>query len=465
MMFLTSWVGVLLVIACGTVVSNIQLRSDSRSDLMEGNLRTALADPDLLTGIHDSPQAVCQAVLQSIATRVLQVDQGDPGLNGFHRSVADGRVVASTKTSDGRRCTYPATGVSDTLRSAIAVAVDNRHVPNRAVTTADVSDGWIRTITLVAGDNAGAVVSIGFYAISPMNVLFRNPVPWRALVIYLLTMSSLSAIALVLLFVQRIKRAERAATAWTEGQLHVRINDSRQDEFARLAHRFDVMADAMSEVIKVKQALAAAEERNRLARDLHDTAKQRAFAVSLQLAAARHMTNANAETMPLLNASISLTTQLQRDLSDMIRRLSAPTIAESGFRLVLMEGVNALIAGTKTSWTLVMTDHDEKVLNELAEVSRQLFIITIESVSNILRHAGCTRFTICCERDGDIVDWRITDNGNGFNMDHAADRGMGLSNMRLRASGLPGGKFNLVSREGGGTSIAVTFNTATSAQP
>jgi signal transduction histidine kinase len=106
----------------------------------------------------------------------------------------------------------------------------------------------------------------------------------------------------------------------------------------------DRMADAMAAVIEGKQALAAAEERNRLALDLHDTAKQRAIARNLQLTALREVNRRNAVGAGLADIAWSLTYQLQQDFTGIIRRLTAPTIAEAGYRPVLLDGVEMLLA-------------------------------------------------------------------------------------------------------------------------
>lgn len=456
-MFLASWLGTFLATGVTVLLTNAKGREMLDTTSLETRLHTYFPATMPLLAQHGLPASLCEAVLDTVAVRMLELDGADPGNNSFRSAVREGRFVLSVQSPAGPDCRYPSEGADPALLASVQARVAHFRDPTHPLPADTVSDGWITTAAIAPAGAPETVVVAGFRGVSALTLWRRAHFPWIIFGSYILTMNLLSAIALVFLIVRRIKRAERAATAWTDGKLQIRINDRRQDEFARLSNRFDLMADAMSEVIKVKQSLAAAEERNRLARDLHDTAKQRAFAVGLQLSTAKNMTASGAETAPLLNAAISLTTQLQRDLSDTIRRLSAPTIVESGLRQVLTEGIDALVAGTRIGWTLDLTARDEQALHALPDASAQLFMVTTEAVANILKHAHCTAFWVTCHRQGDTFTWRIFDNGCGFRTDGTISNGMGLSNMKLRASSLPEGTFALVSHEHGGTSVTVTF--------
>jgi two-component system NarL family sensor kinase len=457
-MFFSSCIGTAFVTFGTAVYDNVRLHGTLGQDRLKHRLEAEFARSAPLLAQHDMSPLLCETVLETLAARVLSDLPDGSGPNGFNRAVQEGRLALSFDSPSGPACSYPSGRVSASLREAMSAAIAHQRKTAVPEQSGKAHDGWTSAVAIAPNDRPDAVLAAGFYALSPVQTFLQADLPWVVLIIYILTINSLSALTLVLLIVRRIRRAERAAAAWTQGELDIRINDPQQDEFARLARRFDVMADSMAGVIEVKQALAAAEERNRLAQDLHDTAKQRAFAVGLQLSAAKNIATSDSRTAALINGALSLTNHLQHDLADVIRRLSAPTIAEWGLRNALMEGINGLLSGSQISWKLMLSEHDERVISGLPDVPRQLFLITMEAAANTLKHARSTQFAVSCRSDDSTYNWIIVDDGQGFDLEQTAGTGMGLSNMRLRASSLPDGAISISSRKGVGTSIDVTFN-------
>jgi two-component system NarL family sensor kinase len=261
-----------------------------------------------------------------------------------------------------------------------------------------------------------------------------------------------------LLLLRRIRRARRAARAWTLGDTRTRILDPSQDEFGELTRSFDRLADSFAEVIRVKQHLAAADERKRLARELHDTAKQRAFALSLQLTALKSSAARDPDRQARIVAtSLALVGQLQSDLAGVIQRLSGSTVAELGMRAVLAEEVPALLEGSGVGWTLDIPDGADAALREAPAAAQQILLIAIEAVANAREHAQARRIVIAIREEGAGFLLGIDDDGQGFDAGDPGRPGMGLVNMRARARSLPHGEFAIASRPGAGTRIAVAF--------
>jgi signal transduction histidine kinase len=425
----------------------------------DGRLRTALAPAQLRPVLEQAlrasaplrtaqhlPSNDCKDWLELLAERTLTPEMGDRtgdvNPNGFLRGLQTGRLMVSLRAADGSTCRLGAASVMPALQALM-------DKPGGGIF--EQPDGWISIVVVEAPGLP--TLTAGMHILSPWAKT-RQPRQFRLqLSLFILSLNLMVALVLLMLLIRRIERANRAAYAWTHGDLSTRINDQGKDELSRLTQQFDTMADAMSGVIEVKQALAAAEERNRLARDLHDTAKQRAFALNLQLTALREMQNNK-----LVDASLSLTCQLQQDLTGIIRRLAAPTIAESGFRPVLAEGIDALLAGSGIAWSLMLDDDFEAGLASQPEVSRQLFLISMEAVANVLKHAkGCTQCRLEGQRQGQTCFWRISDNGKGTLPEELHGKGMGLANMKLRADSLKQGSFHIAADAGGGTRIVVNF--------
>lgn len=361
------------------------------------------------------------------------------GPNHIERALDGGRVSVSYQWPDGTTCRFPDTGTGAAAPHA-------------------QGNGQTVMLTVRSPADPGSTLTVGMFVLSPFSSLrHSDDVSWTVIGLYVLVINFCSVLVLVPLLVKRIRKAERVASAWTDGDLTARIEDGGKDEFGRLTHSFDEMADALSVVIEMKLALAASLERNRLARDLHDTAKQRAFALGLQLTALTKHGAANSESANLTRAALALVSHLQQDLADIIRRLSAPTIAEIGLRRALIDGIDALLAGASACWTLHLSRDDERKLEVVPDIARQLLLISIEACANVLKHAGATRVDLAFSRVGDAYTLKIVDDDKGFDARRVELLGMGLPNLRLRANSLPHGELRLASSPGKGAEIAVSF--------
>jgi len=118
-----------------------------------------------------------------------------------------------------------------------------------------------------------------------------------------------------------------------------------------------------------------------------------------------------------VEAALALTGQLQQDLSNIMRQLAAPTIAETGFRRALADSVGAMLASGDIACSIDLSEDDERLFASMPELAHQLSLITIEAVANALKHARCTRCTISGERSGNTYTWHIIDNGVGSRRD------------------------------------------------
>jgi signal transduction histidine kinase len=130
--------------------------------------------------------------------------------------------------------------------------------------------------------------------------------------------------------VRRLQPMIEATGAWARGDFEAVARVSGEDELAALAEHLNKMAGELSTLVALRQELAASEERNRLARDLHDTVKQRLFATTMQLGAARTLLPRHPEKAEahLVQAS-ELVGGSQRDLMAILRQLRPSAQRES----------------------------------------------------------------------------------------------------------------------------------------
>ncbi|MEO7065092.1 MAG: sensor histidine kinase [Dokdonella sp.] len=304
-----------------------------------------------------------------------------------------------------------------------------------------------------------------------LGVLFvelRLPLPWRHLFLdssfesptvlaFLIVFGLASSIFLAAWVTRRLNRIARAATAWSRGDFSDRIGDRSRDELGGLSSLLDRMAVDLRGLMRSRAQLATLAERQRLARDLHDTVKQKAFALNLQLATARRML-ADAPGAERLEPAQRLSQQIQQELAKILDEMRM-----SDAQLPLSERVRTrAIEWSHTSNMAIGFDLDD-VPPFATPDEESLLRILDEALSNVLRHSGATRVELSLRRETERARFTIADNGRGMPVEPAA--GMGLGNMRGRARELPGGRFELDTLTDAGTRVTVSFLVAESPAP
>jgi len=250
---------------------------------------------------------------------------------------------------------------------------------------------------------------------------------------------------------RRLNALAGAADAWSRGDFSLVIQERSQDELGHLARRLNRMAEQLQNLLQAREELAALEERNRLARDLHDSVKQQVFAVVMQIAAARHLLDRDpdAARTRLIDAE-RLARQAQRELTDLIRELRPAALQGKGLVAALQDFV--------AEWSR-RTDIDARLRLQGArplplDVEQALFRVVQEAMANVARHSNARQVEVrLAWKDGTVL-LRIADDGRGFNPDTARGRGVGLKSMEERVRAL-GGTFYVTSDPGKGTVVEV----------
>ncbi len=250
----------------------------------------------------------------------------------------------------------------------------------------------------------------------------------------------------------RIGRMGEAARAWAGGDFSSDIADRGRDELGLLAGDLDRMAADLKALVNARAQLATLEERRRLARDLHDTVKQKVFALSLQLAAAREGAADSERSGQRLLEAITLVEEIQRELSDQLRELSEVAGAAED----LVPALERRLADFERRSGCAIR-HDLPASLEVPPTQAETVLrIVDEALANVLRHAAATRIDVMlATRNGD-VELAICDDGRGGVRESSA--GMGLSNMRHRTATLVGGTLSFEPRSTGGTCVRLVFD-------
>jgi len=197
-------------------------------------------------------------------------------------------------------------------------------------------------------------------------------------------------------------------------------------------------------------------ERNRMARDVHDTLAQGFTAISLQLQAAARADSADDRARFVARATQEAQANLveSRRTIRMLRGLDEPDGATYTVVHLIEDALASRLSGTPLAWRVspLPAGGPEPKLNE--ESRRELKRIAQEAATNALKHAGATVFDarLSLLADG-ALRVRFEDQGCGFDTEAVRD-GFGILGMRERAERI-GAAFSVESRQGGPTAVVV----------
>ncbi|MBS4192265.1 HAMP domain-containing protein [Bacillus sp. FJAT-49705] len=250
--------------------------------------------------------------------------------------------------------------------------------------------------------------------------------------------------------VRRIRKILSSTDRWSKGDFTTFVNDPSKDELGQLSRRLNQMAKQLRNLFRIRQDLATLEERNRLARELHDSVKQQLFATSIWLNTSKTLIGKDEKTARdhLMKAE-NLLHQTQRELSALIREL----------RPVVLEGKNLsdALKDYVEMWqeqTGIYVDLKTIEKQQVSPIIEEVFFrITQEALHNVVRHSQASVVTIhlICKED---VTLSIQDNGCGFDINSHNQQGVGLSSMRERIHILKG-QIDIQSMPGEGVKITV----------
>lgn len=259
----------------------------------------------------------------------------------------------------------------------------------------------------------------------------------------------------------RFEQMAHAADAWARGDFTAMAPEA-PDEMGMLASRLNRMAAELRDLMALRQDVATLEERNRLARDLHDTVKQNIFAASMQIGAARALLPEQTDlALERLDAANDLAQQAQRDLTNVLQELRP--VSAQGAPLAI------LLKGHVSDWSRRNGIHASFESDELPplapEATNALVRIAQEALANAAKHSEATRVEVSLRRDdAGGVRLLISDNGRGFEArlrrTQSEAEGFGLHTMRERIQALPGGRLQLLSTPGAGCCVVARCDAA-----
>lgn len=204
----------------------------------------------------------------------------------------------------------------------------------------------------------------------------------------------------------------------------------------------------------LNQELILRQERDRLARELHDSITQSLYSLTLFVSGAQDLVADKKieQALGYLDEIGMIANQSIKEMRLLIYELQPSMVEKLGLVDALRNRMNVVEkrAGQTTHFV------DKTTISLSASIEKELYYIALEALNNALKHAEARSITIqFCEEDNQFVV-EVTDDGIGFDIDRV-DRvggGMGLSNIRSRVERL-GGELSIRSRPDHGTTLTV----------
>jgi two-component system, NarL family, sensor histidine kinase LiaS len=244
----------------------------------------------------------------------------------------------------------------------------------------------------------------------------------------------------------------------------VNVKEMTGFELKAISKRIEAIQQQLGEKIRQSQKMATekavdqekriqeiiSQERNRLARELHDSVSQQLFAASMIMSA---VNEGRSETETRESKQLKLVEetihQTQLEMRALLLHLRPAALNGKSLQKGMEELLQELLQKVpiELKWKIETITMDKGVEDHL-------FRILQESVSNILRHAQATQAQILLVQRDDLIILRIEDDGVGFKLDEEKAGSYGLQNMHERAAEI-GGTFKIVSLPGEGTRLEV----------
>lgn len=263
----------------------------------------------------------------------------------------------------------------------------------------------------------------------------------------------------------RIDTLRETLLMWEKGSWSQTAPEWGSDEWTRLGEQMDRIGKKWGDQISSLQRLstnnaqlaeqarvsAIIEERQRLARELHDAVSQQLFAISMTATAVGRTFDKDPDRAKRQVQLIEeMSSVAQSEMRALLLHLR-PVYLE-GKRLY--QGISELVQELQTKIPMdIVLDMDEE-LRLVKGVENHLFRIVQEALSNTLRHSKANRMEIRIVQKVDAVRVTLRDDGVGFELDDTKQTSYGLSTMRERVNEV-GGTIQYITAPGKGTRIEI----------
>ena len=337
-----------------------------------------------------------------------------------------------------------------------AASIGDKNYNDQSITTPEGT--YLVAFPLRKSDN-DPVVAIVIYQVQPIAI----PIPsnlGRYQTFFIITLMIVFMVALPVGTIfgwlvtrglrKRLVTLSEISKAWSKGDFSVTTRDQSGDEIGELTRNLNGMAEQLQTFIHNKDELTRLEERNRLARDLHDTVKQQTYASRMQLTAAKNLLTSDSPAYGHIDAALQLNRETQQELMLIIDELRPPALQGKGLAQALIDYADRWQEHTAIKVEKAVSGNRSLPL----EVEQVFYRVSQEALSNIARHAEADHVGLSLNMTPAEVELIVADNGRGFSMADIPSNSYGLVGMKGRIEEI-GGTLNVNSTLSVGTTISV----------
>ncbi len=344
-------------------------------------------------------------------------------------------------------------------------ALSNGHVVSNLIKRESRDRSWMaRTAGFRRALNLDMIESMGIEHYIEMQATQLSQIKTRTLIAQLLA-AGLALMLITLFTLYRLMKGRRreallqADSAVLRAEAATLQAQAAEAEVHRLAaekeHRENELRREMTRGLFEMQEV----ERKRIASDLHDSLGQELVVIKNRAMLASEQYYDPDVLRPQLDRIIEMTGMAMSTVREITHNLRPTELDRLGLTAALRSLVHASddTNGIRIEMEITAIDHlfsqDQEIL---------IYRIVQEAISNILRHSHATEANVRAGRDDGELTISVSDDGRGFSMSSITERaagvrhGLGLRSMQERVEML-GGRFNLRTAEGQGTSLRITI--------
>ncbi|MFC0473676.1 histidine kinase [Halalkalibacter kiskunsagensis] len=262
---------------------------------------------------------------------------------------------------------------------------------------------------------------------------------------------------------RRVDQLVHGALRFERGTFTHRVTIEGEDELAELARRMNGMAQNIEEQVASLQRLSAeraamqetvkkaavTEERQRLARDLHDAVSQQLFAISMMTAAIKQtMAQESGTTVEQVKMVESMANTAQAEMRALLLHLRPAHLEGKS----LEDGIKQLFEEMQKKYGMDVNVSIQEDVSVPKGIEDQIFRMIQEAISNVLRHAKATQLELQLKQTNQELKVKLIDNGIGFDAKGVQQNSYGLHTMKERMNEI-GGTLQIISVPNKGTQI------------
>jgi len=247
------------------------------------------------------------------------------------------------------------------------------------------------------------------------------------------------------------KSGERIWLSWSNQGIH--NSDGTVRMVISVANDITALKQAQEQALEQAQQKAMLEERQRLARELHDSVSQALYGIVMGARTARRRSETDPSHLAEpLDYVLSLAEAALAEMRALIFELRPESLEREGLIAALRRHATATEARFGVAVQAQLGEEPDVPF----EVKEALYRISQEALNNVVKHARASTARLRVEVCTSSLDYSLTDDGCGFDVDGEFPGHLGIRSMRERAVAL-GGSLDVRSSLGTGTTISVSI--------